>query len=139
MIKFKIRKANLDDSKGIADVHVESWIETYTGIIPDSYLATLSKPNRQTMWEKIISSNKDKQYTFVAIVNDEIVGFVNGGESREKEHGQEGELYAIYLLKKFQGIGVGKELFNNFINSLMLRGSKPAIKGPPRVQSIHNE
>ena len=122
MITYEIRKANLNDSKGIANVHVESWVETYTGIVPDKYLATLSKTNRQSMWLNIISANKANQFTFVATVNDEVVGFVNGGEARQKEHGLGGELYAIYLLKKFQGKGIGKELFNHFASSLKSDG-----------------
>lgn len=122
MINFEIRKASYDDSNGIANVHVESWIETYVGIVPDSYLSTLSKPKRQAMWESIISDKQARKYTFVAIVDGEIVGFVNGGESREKHHGYEGELCAIYLLKKFQKMGIGKALFNKFVNSLKTDG-----------------
>jgi L-amino acid N-acyltransferase YncA len=117
-MEFLIREANVQDASGIARVHVNSWIETYTGIVPDSYLSTLSKAKRQEMWESIISSNKSKQYTFVAEVNGEIIGFVNGGEAREKEHGFEGELCAIYLLQSHQGQKIGKAMFQKLTESI---------------------
>lgn len=117
-MKFLIREAKVEDANGIARVHVDSWIETYTGIVPDSYLSTLSKEKRQEMWESIISSNKSKEYTFVAESNGEILGFVNGGEAREKEHGFEGELCAIYLLKRHQGKKIGKAMFQKLSDSL---------------------
>ena len=34
---MNIRKAVLDDSKGIAKVHVDSWRSTYRNIIPDAF------------------------------------------------------------------------------------------------------
>ena len=115
---FIIREAKVKDASGIANVHVESWVETYTGIVPEEYLSSLSKAKRQEMWESFISSNKEKQYTFVAEVNGSIVGFVNGGEAREKEHGYDGELCAIYLLKEFQGKKIGKNMFNKLCEFL---------------------
>ena len=123
-MEFLIREANVQDASGIARVHVDSWIETYTGIVPDSYLSTLSKAKRQEMWENIISSNTAKQYTFVAEVNGEIVGFVNGGEAREKEHGYKGELCAIYLLKSHQGKKIGKAMFQKLSESLKKESMK---------------
>lgn len=50
-MNFLIREANFQDAQGIANVHVSSWIETYTGIVPESYLAELSKEERKEMWE----------------------------------------------------------------------------------------
>jgi L-amino acid N-acyltransferase YncA len=117
-MNFIIREAKIEDASGIANVHVDSWIETYTGIVPDKYLSTLSKEKKQEMWESIISSNKPKQYTFVAEVNGAIVGFINGGEAKEKEHGFDGELRAIYLLQNHQGKKIGKAMFNKLSESL---------------------
>lgn len=117
-MEFLIRAAQIQDASGIARVHVDSWLETYKGIVPDSYLSTLSKAKKQEMWERIVSSNKAKQYTFVAEVNGQIVGFVNGGEAREKNHGYDGELCAIYLLKSHQGKKIGKTMFQRLLESL---------------------
>lgn len=37
----EIRKATVADAPRIAQMHVESWLETYTGIVPDVILAAL--------------------------------------------------------------------------------------------------
>lgn len=39
-----------------------------------------------------------------------IVGFSNGGRRRNNEFEHDGELFAIYLLKDYQRIGLGKKL-----------------------------
>ena len=125
-MKFLIREALLEDVESIADVHVESWFETYRGIIPDSYLSKLSKSQKQEMWEKVISM--DEGGLFVAETSNSVVGFIYVGRSREKDYGHEGEVYAIYLLKGFHGKGIGRELFEkgkewfrqNNLNSFLL-------------------
>lgn len=62
--------------------------------------------NREKKWKDIIS----KQAVFVARNNkDEIVGFSNAGEERTSKYPDyKGELYAIYILKEYQGKGLGK-------------------------------
>ena len=42
MMRVHIRVANVPDAAAIAKVHVDSWRTTYTGIVPDEYLAQLS-------------------------------------------------------------------------------------------------
>lgn len=112
-----IREAKIDDALAIAKVHVLSWQETYKGIIPDSYLQNLSIPKRQEMWVSILGQNKNASLTFVAQKQGEVIGFVNGGKAREEKLGLDGELYAIYLLKKDQGRGKGQQLFLRLIES----------------------
>jgi hypothetical protein len=36
-----IREARLDDALAIARVHVDTWLSTYRGIVPEDYLARL--------------------------------------------------------------------------------------------------
>ena len=42
MTDFIFRKAQLGDQEGIAKVHIASWLETYRGLIADSYLDQLN-------------------------------------------------------------------------------------------------
>ena len=118
MAIYEIRDAKTQDSEAIAEVHVDSWMETYKGILPDAYLASQCKHKRRKMWETIISANSQAHKTLVATVSEQIVGFVNGGEAREKEHGVNGEIAAIYLLKAYQGQGIGKGLFSQLVKFL---------------------
>ncbi len=121
MHDFVIREAQFSDAEGIASVHVSSWQETYKGIVPDSYLSSLSVVARQGMWESAIARNSSRHKTFVATVAGEIIGFVSGGEARETEHGKKGELAALYLLKAYHGRGIGRSLFEaltDFLKSI---------------------
>lgn len=107
---------SLADAKGIAKVHVNSWRTTYTGIVPDDYLDQLSYQGWQQLWSDILSKGK----VFVA-ENDkgEIVGFSSGGIERSGKYEDfDGELYAIYLLKEYQGQGIGTQLFKAVVDDL---------------------
>ncbi|MEK4069926.1 GNAT family N-acetyltransferase [Peribacillus sp. FSL R5-0717] len=113
---MRIRKAVLTDAKGIAKVHVDSWKTTYANIIPDEYLNNLAYEGREQVWKGNIP-NSD---VFVA-ENEEgkIVGFSSGGKERSGKYSDyTGELYAIYILKEYQGNGLGKLLVKPIIEEL---------------------
>ncbi|TBL79153.1 GNAT family N-acetyltransferase [Paenibacillus thalictri] len=120
---MKIREARIEDADKIAKVHVDSWQTTYKGIISESYLSNLSVEKRKKSWlwtfENLIVDEK----IFVAEdMAGNIVGFSNGGRSRNNEFEHDGELFAIYLLKNYQRIGLGKKLFNSVVQSLKDNG-----------------
>ncbi|WP_064092767.1 GNAT family N-acetyltransferase [Rossellomorea aquimaris] len=118
MKNYNIRKAVKEDALGIAIVHVHSWKTTYEGIVDDHYLESLSIEERQKKWIQILSSSSN---TYVCEGKDgRIVGFVSYGKERTGEY--EGELYALYLLKDYQGKGIGKDLFTSAVTSLKNQG-----------------
>ncbi|MGM0778673.1 MAG: N-acetyltransferase family protein [Bacillota bacterium] len=113
---MKIRAAKLSDAGGIAKVHVDSWRTTYKNIIPEEFLENLSYQSREELWIHIIP----KGIVFVA-ENDEgqIVGFSSGGKERSGEYKEfQGELTSIYILKEFQGQGIGKALVKSVTKEL---------------------
>lgn len=113
---MKIRAAKLSDAGGIAKVHVDSWRTTYKNIIPEEFLENLSYQSREELWINIIP----KGIVFVA-ENDEgqIVGFSSGGKERSGEYKEfQGELTSIYILKEFQGQGIGKALVQSVTKEL---------------------
>ena len=118
---IQIREASPQDAPGVARVHVQSWQETYKGIVPDSYVAALSVPKREAFWKSFLAESKDKAL-FVAVSGDDIVGFANCGPTRELEMPFQAELYAIYLLQSHQGRGIGKQLMETVTTWLRARG-----------------
>lgn len=105
------REANFADAPGIARVHVDSWRATYRGIIPDDILANLSYETRQVEWESGLGRPNGERVIFVAEDADEgIVGFACGGPERSGDSNYTGELYAVYVLERYQRMGVGKAL-----------------------------
>ncbi|PYZ93406.1 GNAT family N-acetyltransferase [Salipaludibacillus keqinensis] len=122
---MKIRKAELSDAKGIAKVHVDSWRTTYANIIPDEYLDQLSYERREQLWLSQIPQSQ----VFVA-VNDknEVIGFSSGGRERSgKYEGYDGELSSIYILKEYQGLGIGRLLIEPVVNELTKLGINSMI------------
>lgn len=113
---MKIRAAKLSDASGIAKVHVDSWRTTYKNIIPDEFLNKLSYQRREELW----SNNIPEGNVFVA-ENDEgkIVGFSSGCKERSGKYKEyQGELSSIYILKDFQGQGIGMSLAMSVIKEL---------------------
>lgn len=114
-----IRKATEDDAKGMAKVHVDTWRTTYTGIVPDEYLNNLSYQERENMWRQAIPHGG----VYVAEVDGKVVGFANGGKERSGNYPDYGsELYAIYILKEYQGQGIGEKLVLSVAKNLVDQG-----------------
>jgi len=116
---MKIRKAVLADASGIAKVHVDSWRTTYADIVPKDYLNRLSYESREQLWKNSIPNGG----VYVAETSTgEIVGFLSGGKERTGNYpNYVGELYAIYILKEYQGNGLGKLLVKPLIEELQLQ------------------
>jgi GNAT superfamily N-acetyltransferase len=117
-----IRLAVPNDASAIAAIHVACWHETYRGIIPDSYLDRLDTAERQRIWLKAIDNG---QPVYAAVVDDRIIGFANGGKSRNTDTQYAGELYAIYLLKEFHKRGIGRKLFDSVVAQLSSQHQLP--------------
>lgn len=131
----KIRKANLNDAEAIAKVHVQSWQETYRGHLADDLLDRLSVESRTIMWTDAMhtAQNNPNQHTqlHVAEINDEIVAFASAGllrnEEQDLDESIEAELYAIYCLNKYQGLGIGKALLKPIVNEFVDVGFKKML------------
>jgi len=115
-----VRRARLDDAAAIAAVHVQAWHETYPGLLPQHLIEarTIERRREQTsVWlaDGAISAH-------VAVVDDDLVGFASGGASRGPVAGFEGQLYAIYLLRRAQRRGLGEMLARAVAGDLRERG-----------------
>ncbi|MFP7286033.1 GNAT family N-acetyltransferase [Shouchella clausii] len=115
---MQIRAACKNDIEGIAKVHVDSWQETYKGIIPDQFLESLTYESREKGWEELIA---DPRLEILVVENNagEIVGFVSGVMQEDK---RTGELKAIYLLKEEHGKGIGRQLVRMLFSRLKAKG-----------------
>lgn len=119
-----VRRATVGDEEGIARVHVDAWRESYAGIVPAEFLASLSYEGRQEMWEQVLSQIAAHQMVFVAQVpGDGIVGFASGladpGISPRV-----GRLTSLYLLRAWQNQGLGRALFTAVAEGLGDLGAK---------------
>ena len=117
-----IRPATPDDAQSIAHVQVETWKTVYRGIIADEFLDAFSEDERTTRWSEILQ--RPDQGSFVAEIDDGVIGFANGGPERDDCDDYRGELYGLYVLPDWHGRGVGKRLIVTFAGWLLDSGSK---------------
>lgn len=113
---MQIRQATVDDAEAIANVHVSAWQETYRGIIPDDYLNQLSTEKRTAAWRELLVGG----LVFVAVDAKGLIGFAHGKQNQSES--TEGELSAIYLLRSYQGRGIGRALVNRVVRQLEEHG-----------------
>src|SRR5690625_872372 len=121
-----IRAGLPDDAVAIARVHVDSWRSTYRGLLPDSVLANLSVEQRAATWRQAAETalvSEGRSCVLVAEdAGDGIIGFAAAGPEREENTEYGGELYAIYLLERHQGRGVGYALASEAVDRLRAQG-----------------
>ncbi len=116
-----IRPAVPNDADGIARVHIDSWLSTYRGLMPDAVLDNLSFERRRNWWQDIVNRSQ-KVDVMVADDDGQVAGFAYFGAECENDPVYHGELYAIYLLKDYQQKGLGRLLFKAAANGLLTCG-----------------
>jgi L-amino acid N-acyltransferase YncA len=118
-----IRAARATDASAIAKVHVDSWRTTYAGIVPDDYLTNLSYEQRGQYWRDVLAAVDRPAYVYVAQeIAGQIIGFASGGPERSGDAVYKGELYAIYLLDRYQRQGMGRKLTVAVVKRLLQHG-----------------
>jgi len=123
---MSIRYAVPDDAKAIAEIQVEGWQTAYRGIIPDEFLDSLDAKSRVERIKSAISENLNEGFVFEDEAQN-ILGFCQFGELRWVEEFDEEcdcELYAIYVLSKSRGRGVGTALFEATLAEFKMQNKK---------------
>lgn len=108
---MEIRLARGSDVPVIARIHVDSWQQTYSGLLPRKVIDQHSYPDRLALWEKIYQSDR----TLVAIDehSGRLLGFITGGPQRSHPEMTDypGEIYGLYVDPKLEHHGIGTRLF----------------------------
>lgn len=104
-----IRPATAADVVAIARVHAASWRQTYRGKLPAASLAQRDEAFRRQQWARLYRQD----HVLVALVADQVVGFVAGGAQRSHPalaSRYPGEVYGLYVAPTCQHQGVGWRL-----------------------------
>jgi ribosomal protein S18 acetylase RimI-like enzyme len=138
MTVFEVRDAVSGDGPAIARVHVDSWRETYSGVLAESNFSDEAYARRNTFWSGYLASKKRLGRMVVGERDGVVVGFANAGEARgpDAEHGfapaRPLHLFSIYLLSSAQGSGLGQMMLDAVLGDepaqlWVLRGNDRAI------------
>jgi ribosomal protein S18 acetylase RimI-like enzyme len=105
---ISVRLARLGDEEGIARVHDEAWRDAYRGIIPGRELERMIERRGPAWWRKAIRAGTR---LLVLDFGDRIAGYASYGRNRMPTLGQGGEIFELYLAPEYQGVGLGRRMF----------------------------
>jgi ribosomal protein S18 acetylase RimI-like enzyme len=101
-------------------IYVTTWRDTYLSVIPFGYLFGMSESRQEQAFLNELSSRQT--ISFVAEDAGRVVGFITGGDERNKDDIYRGEIYTLYVLKHFQRRGIGGRLVSALATRLNRNG-----------------
>jgi len=121
-----IRPATVGDIGAIAWVDVETWRETYPGMLPERMLVGLTVKERRRSWAEFILRHPGD--VIVAVhAKDGIVGFGSCGALRGAGEAFAGEIFTLYVDPAYQGEGTGRRLLLHLFGRLLRRSLPSAL------------
>ncbi len=111
-----IRPAQTKDADAIARVYVETWRNTYAGLLPNRVLVKMSLERQCASWSPTLATD---QRVLVVEHSEDIVGFGSCGRNRLRRLDYTGEIYTLYVLPDFHGRGLGRQLLEGLFDSLI--------------------
>lgn len=123
-----IRLATPRDAAGIARVHVETWRDSYAGIIPDHALLGMDTRREAARQRHALGLRRADSLTLVV---DQprfgIIGYAEAGRARAVGLPYDSELYTLYVLPGHQGEGHGRALLGAVFAKLVRSGFRATI------------
>lgn len=106
---LSVRQAGPKDAEELSRVHVQSWRETYAGVLSDGFLAGLNPTARLEMWKRILEGPRVADH-WVACEGERVVGFAGREYPEQQSMGSPVLLWGLYVLQSHQGLGLGRKL-----------------------------
>lgn len=119
-MEYKIRSAMKRDARNLAILKQKVWNETYRGIYNDDIIDHFAYEECEENFLELIEHHGISLY--VVENNNELVGFMEVGVPIRKFGTYEQEIGLLYLTKKFQKKGIGRELFLLGYNEIKKKG-----------------
>ncbi len=105
---ISVRIARAGDEDGIARVHDASWRDAYRGVIPGRELERMVQRRGPAWWRQAIRAGTR---LLVLDFADAIAGYASYGRNRMPALGLGGEIFELYLSPEYQGVGLGRRMF----------------------------
>ncbi|WP_040166458.1 GNAT family N-acetyltransferase [Microbacterium gorillae] len=108
------------DAAALADLHVGTWREAYSHLLPEEFFSDAWLAGRRKMWDHVLSHPQDDVTVLVAEQDGELVGFAWAGPAvdvGETASPRDRHLYAIYVRAAHYGTGIGQTLLDDTLGS----------------------
>ncbi|MBH0008248.1 GNAT family N-acetyltransferase [Salinibacterium sp. SWN1162] len=126
------------DADALAQLHVASWRETYSHLLPEGFFTDEFLAKRQKMWTHILNNPSEELSIQLAEHAGSIIGFAcvqRAPSTKQTGSSDDTELNAIYVLEAHHGSGVGQALLDATL------GDSPAslwvAKNNPRAEAFY--
>jgi len=127
MSGFAVRAGIPEGAEKIAAIYVETWRETYPGMLPDRVLVKMSDEAQAFYWSRLLSARRAREFVRVAVdAKGSVTGFGSAGPERHAAR-HEGEIYTLYVRPDFQNRGIGRALICALLAGLRERGCHQAM------------
>lgn len=121
----RVRSAWPGDAKTIGAIHVETWRDSYAGVLPDDMLLRMSAEIEGGRWARILHGG---EAVLVAETDaGRVVAFGSCGPARRTSLDYAGEVYTLYVHPDFQDQGIGRRLLRALFGALEKRGYRSAV------------
>lgn len=116
---WEVRAARVEDAAEMARVNVQSWRETYRGLMPDEVLddaGFLSR--RERFWTTILSEERYRANRVAVAERDgAIIGIGMAGPPEDPEARWAVHLYVLYVVEAAHGSGAGAALLDAVVDT----------------------
>lgn len=126
-MSLTVRPGRPEDAAAIAAIFVETWRDTYAGMLPDRVLVNMSTEAQAGYWQRILASRRPEE--LVRVVEDTKAGLVAFGSAGplRRSKSREGEVYTLYVRPAWQGRSLGRQLLAALLLGLRDRGCRQAL------------
>jgi ribosomal protein S18 acetylase RimI-like enzyme len=123
-LTYAIVPAGPGDAVDLAQVHVQSWRESYRGMLPQVYLDRMSVVAHARRWRaRLMRLN---EVTLAAETREGLVAYASGDWARSGRPA-EAEIATLYVLKRAQRVGLGRRLMTDVARTLAARGATSLV------------
>jgi ribosomal protein S18 acetylase RimI-like enzyme len=115
-LALSVRQARPSDAADLARIYIESWQDTYAGLISLSLLGAMSLKHHTARWQATLRGSGA-----VLVAEDAAagaIGLASLGAARDGALGFEGEIYTLYVDPVFLGRGAGRALMTGAFERL---------------------
>jgi L-amino acid N-acyltransferase YncA len=126
-LALQIRQARQEDAAKIARIYIESWHDTYPGVLPTSLLNAMTLKGQTARWLAFIRAQGRETVLVAENARHGIVGMASVGPSRDAGLDFEGEVYTLYVDPAFYGRGTGRALLKAAFSVLRRDGMTSCV------------
>jgi GNAT superfamily N-acetyltransferase len=126
-LTVSVRQARVEDATQVARVYIDSWHDTYAGILPNRLLCAMTPKGQAARWRAAIRARGRESVLVAECGKYGVIGMTSFGPSRDSALGLDGEVYTLYVDPAFYGCGSGRALLQGVFASLRKRGQSSCV------------